>query len=498
MRTKIILCAALFLVAPTIAAAASTDDRGAPQPDSIVSLDTALDTGDHVDMVLDAAGNPVISYFDATNGDLRVLRCTNPDCSGTQTAVSPDPDSATNVVGLYTSIALTSTNMPVIAYADQTTGELKVLACNTVDCSGPQDATGFTAGGPTSISLELAGDAPVVVFQDNAAGGQTLGFLRCEELTCGHTVMPITLDAQEINYPSLALDAAGNPVIAYFYLGAGDLRLIHCDDPRCSGTEPFEVPDDDIDAGLFPSVRLDQSGNPVIAYYVGNLGLRLLTCSNPECSGTQTPIDITEVTGGQRPSLVLDDAGHPVISYSSFPGDDLGLLRCVDATCADTDRVVFVPDGPDEVGSDSAIALDADDQAVVAYYDSTSTNKDLKLLHCYDSFAGCGWDPIPTGPIIPAACPEVTYVTLEGTGRADNLVGTPGNDLIFARGGDDVVDGRGGRDCIVGGRGRDTLRGGRGGDVLLGGKGRDTLLGGRGRDLCLSGSSADRSCERVP
>lgn len=96
-----------------------------------------------------------------------------------------------------------------------------------------------------------------------------------------------------------------------------------------------------------------------------------------------------------------------------------------------------------------------------------------------------------------------------GTPEADDLLGSPLNDLFdlldgddsfYARGGDDQVLGRGGHDLIrgeagddiiSGGAGRDTLAGGDGNDSLKGDNGNDTLYGGAGDDVLSGGNDND-------
>jgi RTX calcium-binding nonapeptide repeat (4 copies) len=78
-----------------------------------------------------------------------------------------------------------------------------------------------------------------------------------------------------------------------------------------------------------------------------------------------------------------------------------------------------------------------------------------------------------------------------GSPKADQLVGTPGNDVFYGHGGNDTIDGRGGRDVVYGGAGIDRIMGGRGADKLFGGAGSDRILGGRGRDALTGGAGSD-------
>ncbi len=77
-------------------------------------------------------GFPIISYYDVTNGDLKVVHCTNASCSTSDTPVALD---STGDVGYYTSITIGTDGFPIISYYDYTNFVLKVVHCTNASCS---------------------------------------------------------------------------------------------------------------------------------------------------------------------------------------------------------------------------------------------------------------------------------------------------------------------------------------------------------------------------
>ena len=210
--------------------------------------------------------------------------------------------------------------------------------------------------------------------------------------------------------PSLVVDAGGNPVIAH---AAGlfdpDLKVVHCDDPNCAGTE-LGVFLDAQPATAFTraSIELDAAGNPVVAYQdaAGNV-LKLVHCGSPACTGNT----ITSLSTGSDLSLELDGAGNPVISFQSGSGE-LSLLHCGDATCSSGNSTAS-PDTNTAVGSYNSLALDGSGRPVISYYDGSNGN--LKLLHCGN--ANCTSGNSTASPDTAMNVGRYTALALDGSGR---------------------------------------------------------------------------------
>ncbi len=111
-------------------------------------------------------------------------------------------------------------------------------------------------------------------------------------------------------------------------------------------------------------------------------------------------------------------------------------------------------------------------------------------VHVNSEFAG---SPSDHDPILARLTLGSPGRVIEGTNKADVLLGGAGADTIKGGNGKDLLEGAGGADLLEGGNGADTLIGGAAADTLLGGNGPDVFVfaPGSSRDAILDFGRSD-------
>src|SRR3989338_293432 len=259
--------------------------------DSTVSLDTVIDPS-WSSLQLDSNGNPVIGYYDYNGYDLKVILCGDATCSSGNIINSPD---TIDNVGGGPSLQLDLNGYPVISYYDYTNSNLKIIHCGDEDCliisSVQSPDTIGVVGSYTSLQLDSDG-FPVISYYDNT--NSALKVLHCGDEDCSIISSVQSPDTVGLVgwYTSLQLDSNGFPVVSYYDATNGDLKILHCGDEDCSSGNTIESPDTTGDVGLYTSLQLDSNDNPVISYMDATNGdLKILYCDDPNCSGLTIEFD---------------------------------------------------------------------------------------------------------------------------------------------------------------------------------------------------------------
>jgi len=135
-------------------------------------------------------GLAVISYYDATNQDLKVAHCDNAACSSA--ALATVDDSAGDM-GRYNAITIGADGLPVVSYYDATNQDLKVAHCGDRACQSAVlttvDSEGAT-GSSTSITIGTDGLPVISYVLNDSYDGDRLKVAHCSNAFCTPYVRP--------------------------------------------------------------------------------------------------------------------------------------------------------------------------------------------------------------------------------------------------------------------------------------------------------------------
>jgi hypothetical protein len=292
-------------------------------PSLPITLDSVGMVGIETSIAIGTNGNPIISYRDGTNNDLKIAACNNPTCT-TSTNTTIDSNGS---VGLYTSIAIGTNGNPIISYWDLSNNDLKIAACNNPTCTTS-----------TNTTIDSTGNVG--------------------------------------SFTSIAIGTNGNPIISYWDLSNRDLKVAACLDATCTTSNNFTI-DSGGSVGYETSITIGTNGHPIISYYDATNGdLKVAACDNPTCTtSTNTTIDNTGDVGWYT-SITIGTNGNPIISYWDATSDDLKVAACNNPTCTTSTNSTIDSNG--NVGLYTSMTIGANGHPVISYYDAT--NQDLKVF----------------------------------------------------------------------------------------------------------------------
>jgi hypothetical protein len=346
---------------------------------SLAMLDKAGDVGSHTSVTIGTDGLGLISYYDTTMKHLKVAHCANAACSS---ATSASIDNTGSQVGQYSSITIGADGRGLVSYFDFTNGRLKVAHCTNAACSSATVATldSGDLGEFTSVTIGADGLGLISYFDF-----LHLKVAHCADVACsGAAPAPAIVDTAFVvgASTSIAIGSDGLGLISYLDITRNDLKVAHCTDAACSSATSAPV-DSTGSVGFYTSITIGTDGLGLISYYdATNSALKVAHCTSVACSSvTSVILDNAGGVGASasaRTSIAIGTDGLGLISYYDAASGHLKVAHCATVACASATSATL--DSAGDVGQYSSITIGADGLGLVSYYDAT--NKTLRVAHC--------------------------------------------------------------------------------------------------------------------
>lgn len=226
-------------------------------------------------------GLPVMSFYDADNGNLMVAKCNDAACAGANETITT-VDGSTDDVGQGSSLALDSSNRPRIAYRNVTTDEILIVSCNDPACAPGSDIISVLQEGDTDPGLLIGSNGNAMVISGNSSFGG-VSIARCTNIFCSEVISPHEYEllfdgVDDVEFTAMTLGAGGIPVV---FFGIGGVWVGICEDPLCDGgLESLSGPFGDMPLSVKggSSIEISSIGNPLLM-----TGIQLWACADPQC-----------------------------------------------------------------------------------------------------------------------------------------------------------------------------------------------------------------------
>lgn len=246
-----------------------------------------LGNGDHA-LIVPADGNPIFAIFDGNNGDLKVARCANAACTGIASVAVAD---AAGFVGRAPGIALIG-GLPQIAYnADSL--NVKLLRCGNLDCTIGNAFVTLNGENASALAMIEGRDGnALIAYNADTTTQDSLRMIRCLDATCA-TSSVSTIDKHATGNGvgagvQMRSGADGLPVMSYFDITLGAIKLARCARSDCAATSLTTVhapAANPITVGASTALAINANGVPMTAYALSGVTPNLIvnSCNTRSC-----------------------------------------------------------------------------------------------------------------------------------------------------------------------------------------------------------------------
>ncbi|MGD9583524.1 MAG: hypothetical protein AB7V26_07625 [Lysobacterales bacterium] len=297
------------------------------------AIDGDNDLGEHFAIAGAPGLNAVGFFYVADQGRLITSTCAGLTCNGANAPGFTGLDR-----GRHVSAAIRSGlgNRPFAAYYDASNGDLIGLDCQNADCSfGIErvlDSVG-NVGQDTAVAIDPVTGLPLIAYYDVDNGD--LRLYRCATAICDSGVSGLVNSTNDRGHNVSMVFAGSTLWLGYEDRTTGDLVLARTTTPytvfaffgQTGGVEPALSADA---SGFLDMVWRETSGN----------SLQRLQCLNSSCTSASQST-LAGAGQGYRPSATRLPSGNLLVShFAPGSGTLLGSL-CPDPACASPQALVF-------------------------------------------------------------------------------------------------------------------------------------------------------------
>jgi len=333
-----------------------------------VNNDAGSDVGKYAALAIDSSGNFHVAYYDDTHRALLYSFRAKSDKKWYTTKI--DGKGA----GTYVSIAVDAADHPHFAYNSRYEDGLHYTTWNGTkwlrQIIDPEHINYYT-----SIQLDQAGHPRISYYLYHAPDGSYLLKLKFASFDGQKwTIETVDKRPETGKFNSLALDAAGRPHIAYSNVSWGDLLYAAWDGSSWNFGDADSRRTHHHYVGIGNSVALDAAGNPHIAYLDSTDNVVKYTTFREGKWNTEVVDHLISKGEVDHVSLKLDKQSRPHVAY--YDGG-AGILKY--SSRDEKGWSTEVVDNGGNAGKYPSLCFDSDDLPYIAYYSLDTSS--LSLAH---------------------------------------------------------------------------------------------------------------------
>jgi hypothetical protein len=267
---------------------------------TVTTVEASGDMGRFSSLAMMANGNPAIAHYNATAGDLRFCRNNAADGSGSWTSVTVDTGGTANV-GQYASLAILG-GRPAISYYDATNGDLKFARNSSSDGTGTWTVTTIETANNVGqfASLGTINGLPAISFYDATNGDLRIARNSAADGS-GTWTVTVADSVNNVGQHSSLLRNGNYAAIAYYDLSNESLNFTRNSALDASGTWTAATIDGPGNVGTSASAIALADGRAAISYHdVTESNLKWALITYPPDIAVAQPAGTNIADGGAK------------------------------------------------------------------------------------------------------------------------------------------------------------------------------------------------------